>query len=294
MVSHGMQPSDNRLSTSNSLAGHVAFITGAGRGQGRNHAVRLAQQGANIIAVDVCADLPTVEYPMASHEDLEETERLVREAGGEIVTGAADVRDPAALVAVLDEGVKAFGRLDAVSANAGIFSAAPLLELSDATWEETIGVCLTGVWNTCKAAIPHILAGNRGGSIVLTSSTAGLVGGYNMPHYIAAKHGVVGLMRALALELAPHMIRVNTVHPTQTDTMAMHNDACYKLFCPDIEHPTREDVSPRSIALNALPIDWNSVDDISNAVLFLMSDAARHVTGVALPVDAGAAIKRPS
>ena len=274
------------------VEGKVAFITGAARGQGRSHAVRLAQEGADIIGIDVCADIPGVPYAGATADDLAETVRQVEALDRRIVTATADVRDLAALKAALDDGVSALGRLDIVSANAGIGSAPHAAgELSDDIWGEMIDINLTGVWHAAKATIPHLIDGGRGGSIVLTSSAAGLMAYPNIAHYVSAKHGVVGLMRTLALELAPHMIRVNSIHPTQVDTPMIMNEATYGLFCPDVEHPTRDDFAPASQEMNALPIPWVEAIDISNALLFLASDEARYITGVTLPVDAGCTIK---
>jgi SDR family mycofactocin-dependent oxidoreductase len=275
------------------LDGKVAFITGAARGQGRSHALRMAEEGADIIAVDVSRQLPTVEYPMSTPDDLAETVRLVESLDRRIIAREADVRDYGALKAALDEGVAELGRLDIVSANAGIFSQGRADELSDESWDEMIGVNLTGVWHTAKAAIPHLKAGGSGGSIIITSSTAGIKGFENFAHYVSAKHGVVGLMRTLALELAPDMIRVNTVHPTSVDTDMIQNDMLYALFAPDLEpeQRTREALGERFQTLNALPIQWVEPVDISNAVLWLASDEARYVTGVMLPVDAGSTTK---
>jgi (+)-trans-carveol dehydrogenase len=272
------------------VEGKVAFITGAARGQGRSHAVRLAQEGADIIAVDHCADIDTVVYPMATPGDLAETVRQVEALDRRIVAAQADVRDTESLKAALDAGVAELGRLDIVCANAGILSTGPSHELSEETWGQMIDINLSGVWRTCKVAIPHLLAGNRGGSIVLTSSVAGLRSYPGVSHYVSAKHGVVGLMKTLAQELAPHSIRVNTVNPTQVDTEMIQNAETYRLFCPDIENPTREDYGKASAATILLPIEWVESIDVSNAVLFLASDEARYITGVALPVDGGALI----
>src|ERR1700730_4124464 len=193
------------------VAGKVAFITGAARGQGRSHAIRLAQEGADIIAVDLAGQIGSVPYPMATPDDLAETVKEVEALDRRIVATQADVRDYAAVKAALDDGVAQLGRLDIVSANAGISSVGPAVELPEQTWQDMIDTNLTGVWHTAKAAIPHLIAGGRGGSIVLTSSAAGLMAYPNVAHYVSAKHGVVGLMKTLALELAPHMIRVNSV-----------------------------------------------------------------------------------
>jgi (+)-trans-carveol dehydrogenase len=275
------------------LDGKVAFITGAARGQGRSHALRLAQEGADIIAVDICAQVDSVGYPLATPEDLAETVRQVEALDRRIVASQADVRDSAALTKVVDDGVAELGRLDIVLANAGIASFAPVTELTDAMWDEMIDINLTGVFKTIRAAVPHLRAHGQGGAIVITSSTAGIKGMANLAHYVSAKHGVVGLMKTLANELAPDMIRVNSVHPTSVDTDMIHNEATYGLFVPDkpASEVTRDDVGETFLALNALPIRWVDPVDISNAVLFLVSDDARYVTGVQLPVDAGSVIK---
>jgi len=272
------------------VAGKVAFITGAARGQGRSHAVRLAQEGADIIAVDICEQVDTVPYPMATPDDLAGTVEEVERLGRRIVAVEADVRDHDGLRAAVDQGVAELGRLDIVAANAGISSMAPLAEMTERTWQDMIDINLTGVWLTAKVAIPHLKAAG-GGSIIITSSVAGLKALQNIGHYAAAKHGVVGLMRTLALELAPYRIRVNSIHPTQVETPMVTNDATYRLFRPDMENPTRQDAAQVGEALNALPIPWVEPVDISNVVLFLASDEARYITGVTLPVDAGALVK---
>ena len=273
------------------VEGKVAFITGAARGQGRSHAVRLAQEGADIIAVDLCDQVDSVPYQMATPEDLADTVKQVEALDRRIVATKADVRDYGALKKALDDGVAQLGRLDIVSANAGIASFGPAEDLPEQTWQDMIDTNLTGVWHAAKAAIPHLIAGGRGGSIVLTSSAAGLKAYANVAHYVSAKHGVVGLMRTLALELAPHMIRVNSLHPTQVDTDMVMNEFTFKLFSPDKQNPTIEDFGPASQAMNALPIPWVEPVDISNALLFLASDEARYITGVTLPIDAGTVIK---
>jgi SDR family mycofactocin-dependent oxidoreductase len=274
------------------VQGKVAFITGAARGQGRSHAIRLAQEGADIIAVDVCQDVPTVPYPGATAAELAETVQQVEALDRRIVATQADVRDYGALERALGDGVAQLGRLDIVSANAGIgTSPHKAWEMDETTWQTMIDINLTGVWHTAKAAIPHLIEGGNGGSIILTSSAAGLQAYENIAHYVSAKHAVVGLMRTLALELAPHSIRVNSIHPTQVDTPMIMNEATYQLFRPDLEHPTRDDFAPASQSVNALPVPWVEPVDISNAVLFLASDEARYVTGVTFPVDAGTVIK---
>ena len=274
------------------LDGKVAFVTGAARGQGRSHALRMAQEGADIVAIDIADQIASVGYPMARQEDLDETVRQIEALDRRIVASKADVRDYDALKAALDDGVAQLGRLDIVSANAGIASFGSAVDLSEAEWDDMMDVNLKGVWHTAKAAIPHLRAAG-GGSVILTSSTAGLEALPNLAHYVAAKHGVVGLMRTLALELAADMIRVNSVHPTSVDTDMIHNDMTYELFAPDLtkEQRTREALAERFQTLNALPIPWVEAVDISNAVLFLASDEARYITGVTLPVDAGGLTK---
>src|SRR5882757_8451628 len=232
------------------LAGKVAFITGAARGQGRSHAVRLAEEGADIIAVDIGS-------PIDLGQTVKEVEALDRR----------------------------------IVANAGIVSFGTAEELTEQAWQNVIDVDLTGVWLTVKAAIPHLRAAG-GGSIVIINSGAGLKGSPNTGHYAAAKHGLVGLMQSLANELAPDMVRVNSVHPGAVDNDMLHNQALYHLLLPD--HPgdiTREEIEPVFQALNALPIPWVESVDISNAVLFFSSDDARYITGASLPVDAGQLVK---
>jgi (+)-trans-carveol dehydrogenase len=273
------------------LEGKVAFVTGAARGQGRSHAVRLAEEGANIVAVDIASQIDTVPYAMGTPDDLAQTVKEVEAVGRRIVATEVDVREYDAMKAALDDGVAQLDRLDIVAANAGIVSYGTADKMTEQTWRDMIDVNLTGVWHTVKAAIPHLRSAG-GGSIVITSSVAGLEGGPNVAHYTAAKHGLVGLMRALANELGPEMVRVNTVHPGSVDTDMIQNQAAYHLFRPDKHGEiARGDVVPVLQTLNALPVPWVEPVDISNAVLFLASDDARYITGVTLPVDAGAFVK---
>ncbi|AKE01405.1 3-ketoacyl-ACP reductase (plasmid) [Rhodococcus erythropolis] len=274
------------------LAGKVAFITGAARGQGRSHAIRLAQEGADIIAMDVCGEVGRTAdfYAPATDEDLAETVRLVEAEGRRIVAYKADVRNYDALAAGLKDGVEKLGRLDIVAANAGIFQFGDEVpDILGGDWNDVIDVNLTGVFNTCKAAVPHIVGGGRGGTIVITSSDAGAKGFARFGHYVTSKHGVIGLMRSLTMELAPQSIRVNVVSPTNCNTDMIQNDAVYRLFRPDLDKPTPEEFAVASATLLALPAPWVEPVDVSNALLFLASDEARYITGVNLPVDGGSA-----
>jgi SDR family mycofactocin-dependent oxidoreductase len=269
-----------------SLDGTVAFITGVARGQGRSHAIRLAADGADIIGVDICADIASNGYPMASREELDETVALVEAQGGKMLGSVADVRDFSALKSAMDAGVEHFGRLDILCANAGI-AAMAFQELTDAEdlqmWTDVLDVNLVGSFHTAKAAIPHLIAGGRGGSIVFTSSTAGLKGFGGMGGgglgYAASKHGIVGLMRALANALAPQSIRVNTVHPTAVNTMMAVNPVMTAFL------ENYPDGGPH--LQNPMPVGLLEPEDISAAVAYLVSDAAKYVTGVTFPVDAG-------
>ena len=274
------------------VEGKVALITGAARGQGRAHAIRLAEEGADIIAIDVPDPIRNVSYPMGTPEELAETASQVESLGKRIITLAIDVRDLEVLKTGIDSAVAELGRLDTVSVNAAI---APLPhrahEIPADSWQQLIAVNLTGAWNTAVATVPHLIEGGRGGSIIFTSSVAGLKGMQSVAHYSASKHGVVGLMKTLAQELAEYMIRVNSVHPTQVDTPMIQNDGTYRIFRPDLENPTRADFEPASQSVNLLPIPWVDPIDVSNAVLFLASDEARYITGATLPVDAGLLVK---
>ena len=276
------------------VEGKVAFITGAARGQGRAHAVRLAQEGADIIAIDICKPIEGFLNPPSTPEDLARTADLVRSHNRRIVTAEIDVRDYEALKAAVDSGVEQLGRLDVIVANAGISHAGDTLDkTSEPDWQDMIDVNLSGVWKTVKAGVPHILAGGRGGSIVLTSSVSGFKA-YTFPHlghYVAAKHGVVGLMRTFAVELGQHMIRVNSVHPTHVNTPMVMNEGAYKMVRPDLENPGPDDVAPFFQMSHTLPIPWVEPEDISNAVLFFASDESRYITGVTLPIDAGSCLK---
>jgi (+)-trans-carveol dehydrogenase len=273
------------------VQGKVAFVTGAARGQGRSHALLLAEEGADIVICDSCADIAAVEYHLPSLADLEETARLIEAKDRRVIARQVDIRDSAGLVDLLAEARKEFGRLDIVAVNAAITSYAANQEIDDQLWDEVIDINLTGAFKTARAAIPLIVEGGRGGSIVFTSSVAGVLGLMNLTHYVAAKHGVVGIMRTLANELGPHRIRVNAILPGTVHTDMAANEATYKLFRPDLEHPTLEDCKEVMLGLNLIPELWVEPIDISNAVLWLSSEEARYITGVALPVDAGYVVK---
>lgn len=276
----------NIQTTAGRLAGKVALITGAARGIGRAQAIRFAQEGADIIAFDICGPIDTVLIPPATVEDLEQTRKAVQDSGSRIVTQVVDVRDGAALREATTAAVAELGGLDVVCATAGITSKGPAMELSETAWQTMIDVNLTSVWQTCKAATPHLI-GRGSGSMVLTSSIAGLRGLVGVAHYVAAKHGVVGLMRSLAQELAPHGIRVNTIHPTNVNTPMIQNDVVRGAFRPDIANPTIEEFAEAAKTMNMLDIPWVEPVDIANAALFLASDEARYITAITLPVDAG-------
>ncbi|GCE42187.1 mycofactocin-coupled SDR family oxidoreductase [Rhodococcus sp. USK10] len=267
--------------------GKVAFITGAARSQGRSHAVRLAEEGADIIAVDICQQIDTVPYPLSTEEDLAETARLVEKHGRRIVTVQADVRDADAMKKAVQAGLDEFGHIDIVSANAGIWSSNRTWELTQEQWDDMIGVNLTGVWQAIKAVVPSMIEAGNGGSIIITSSNGGVAGFENLAHYVAAKHGVVGLTRTLANELGRHNIRVNNIQPTAVNTNMIHHDGVYQLFFPGDPNPSREQFASAFQSLNSMPVPWVEPLDVSNAVLWLASDEARFVTGVSLPVDAG-------
>jgi (+)-trans-carveol dehydrogenase len=280
------------------VEGKVAFITGAARGQGRAHAVRLAQEGADIIAIDICKPIEGFLNPPPTPEDLATTAEMVRGHNRRVVTAEIDVRDYDALKAAVDRAVEQLGRLDIIVANAGISNAGnddggTLDKVSESDWQDMIDVNLSGVWKTVKAGVPHILAGDRGGSIVLTSSVNGFKAYSNLllGHYVASKHGVVGLMRAFAVELGQHMIRVNSIHPTFVDTPMLLNEGLYRMVRPDLENPGPDDLAPFCQAFHMLPIPWVEAEDIANAVLFLASDESRYITGVTLPIDAGQCLK---
>lgn len=275
--------------------GKVVFITGAARGQGRSHAVRLAEEGATIVAVDICAPIESMNYPLATPEDLAQTVKEVEATGAKILAEQADVRDRSQLQAVVERAVAEFGRLDVVIANAGICPARDITLCS--SFIDVVDVDLFGVQNTIAAALPHLQAG---ASIVVTGSTAGMIPGLTENvapgasggvGYAYAKQAVARYVEVLALQLAPHMVRLNAIHPTNCDTHLLHNEDVYRAFRPDLEHPTREDAMPAFPAMQAMPIPFVDPVDISHLVVYLASDESRYMTGMNLRVDAGAMLK---
>ena len=274
------------------LDGAVAVVTGAARGQGRAHAIRLAQEGADVIAIDLGDDVGTVDYAMSTPADLLETAALVEAAGRRCVAGVADIRDRDTLASVVDAGVEALGRLDIVVANAGVAGFAPdgTCGLPLQAWQDMIDINLTGTWNTAAVCVPHLRRAGWG-SIVAISSISGLKGADGLGHYVAAKHGVVGLVKSLAIELGPFSIRVNAVLPTEVRTPMLVNPRSMRLYLPDEEQPTIEQLAQVTANLHVLPVPWVEPEDVSNAVVFLSSPEARYITGVCLPVDAGALLK---
>jgi len=271
------------------LHGKVAVITGAARGQGRAHALRLADEGADIIALDVCRQIDTVPYPMANSDDLATTADLVKRLGRQVFAAEVDVRDLAGMQEAVHEAVSRLGRLDIVIANAGTLNdTAPMWELTEKQFQDQIDVNLTGVWKTIKATVPVMLRQNEGGAIILISSISGLTVELNVGHYAASKHGVNGLMRTLSGELAPHNIRVNSVNPTNVNTLMINNPRYNQLFAGGKEGATQEDALEALTAMHALSVPFLDPADVSNAVVYLASDDGRYITGTAHVVDAGA------
>ncbi|MGD9795318.1 MAG: mycofactocin-coupled SDR family oxidoreductase [Acidimicrobiia bacterium] len=276
----------------NRLQGKVALISGGARGQGRSHALRLASEGADIITFDLPTPPQWLGYDLADAEDLAETVRQVEALDRRIVARPADVRDSAAIKAVVAEGVQQFGHIDIVCANAGIGPLpTPFWEIPDDVWQDTLDINLTGVWRTVSAAVPHMIDAGRGGSIIVTSSAAGVRGASNIAAYVAAKRGVIALTETMARELSRHRIRVNAVAPTNVNTDMLMNDVTFSLFRPDLESPSVDDVRPAFQRMNLLPEPWVEAADISAAVAFLASDDARYITGHVLPVDLGGVLK---
>jgi SDR family mycofactocin-dependent oxidoreductase len=284
---------------SNRLEGKIALITGAGRGQGRSHAIRMAQEGADLILLDICRDIPSNPYPMSTPDDLAETERAVKELGRRVVSRQADVRSRDELREVAEAGVAELGRIDIVVANAGILPMAMGKGHNAMDFVDAVDVDLVGVMNAVAAALPHL---PDGGSIIVTGSTAGMmpgtvdnpVMGPGGAGYGWSKRILISYVEQLALHLAPRFIRANAVHPTNCNTHLLHNDGLYGMFRPDLETVTREDAELAFVAFQAMPIPYVEPLDISNLVLFLASDESRYVTGQQIRVDAGSLLKFPN
>ena len=280
------------------LDGKVAFVTGAARGQGRSHAIRLAQEGADIIAVDICRQIASNPFPLATPDDLAETERLVKELGRRIVARQADVRERAELTAALDEGIRDLGRLDIVVANAGILPMA-MGDPHSTDFVDAVDVDLIGVMNTVGVALQHL---QQLASIIVIGSTSGMMPGTadnpamgpGGAGYGWSKKVLIDYVEQLGLQVAPDLIRVNAVHPTNCNTDLLHNPGVYGVFRPDVENPTREDVEPAFTYFHAMPIPYVEPVDVSNLVLFLASDEARYITGQNIRIDAGSLLKFPS
>ena len=270
------------------LDGKVVFITGAARGMGRSHAVRLAQEGADVIGVDICGPIRNAGAPASTLDELAETVAAVEALDRRMIGFQADVRDEDALRDGLAAGVAELGRLDVAVANAGIGTvSAPVAELDAQAFRDVVDINLTAVFLTAKVAIPHIRAHGEGGSILLVSSALGLRGMANQSAYVASKHGVVGLMKTLAAELAPDNIRVNSIHPTNVATPLIHNDSVYRIFRPDLDDPGMDDVRAGFQGLNLLSVPWIEPNDVSEAILYLAADSGRYITGSPHRIDAG-------
>jgi (+)-trans-carveol dehydrogenase len=276
----------------NRFAGRVAFISGAGRGQGRQFAVDLAEEGADIIGFDICEDIPGASTSMATKADLEETRALVEATGRRMVAEQADARDYGAVEAVLEKGLTEFGRVDIVVANAGICcGAGPFWEISLQNWKDTVDTDLTGVWHTVRAATPAMIQGGRGGAIIMIASAGATKGFQNITHYVAAKTALVGMLKPMAAELGPHFIRVNALSPTNVNTAIYMTETNKRLFLPDNPAPTDEEYEMASRPQHVIPIGWMETRDTSAALRFLASDDARYITGLELRVDAGVVLR---
>jgi len=270
------------------LAGRTAFITGGARGQGRSHALVLAAEGADVAICDIAGsgEVGTLQYDLPDAADLQETVRMVEKLGRRCVPIPADVRDTEQINGAVDRAVAELGHVDILVANAGICGFGRFAEITDEMWDDMIGVDLTGVFKSMRAVVPHMVEQGYG-RIVATSSMGGRKGNPNLAHYVAAKWGVIGLVKTLALEVAANGITVNAICPAAVDTDMVHNPAFYGLFAPDLDHPTREQVEPRYVALNQIPVPWLDPSVISKTILFLVSDDGRYITGSAVDVACG-------
>ena len=273
------------------LDGRVALITGAARGQGRSHAVAMAEAGADVVVTDICAEIGSVPYALAAVHDLEETAHLVEKSGRRALAVEADVRNREAMEVAVAQAIAELGKVDIVVANAGICGFGLMPELTEPQWDDMLAVNLTGVFNTFRAVVPHMIE-RRYGRLVATSSGAGRTGAPNLSHYAATKWGVIGFVKSVALEVAAHGITANVVCPATVDTPMVHNEALYSLFAPDIEAPSKEAVRPRYEAMNPMRVAWLDPQEISNAVLFLVSDRSAFISGETIEVSAGGSAQR--
>ncbi|MDH6279855.1 mycofactocin-coupled SDR family oxidoreductase [Prescottella agglutinans] len=274
------------------LTGKVAFVTGAARGQGRSHALTLARAGADVAVTDICRDAPSISYPLATPDDLDETVRQVKDLGRQCLPFVLDVRDGAALDHAVDDTVNRLGSLDICVANAGVCGHGKFWEITDSMWDEMIGIDLTGVFKTLRAVTPTMIA-QGSGRIVATASMGGRMGNPNLAHYVAAKWGVIGLVKTLALEVARYGITVNAVCPATVDTQMVHNASMYELFCPELDSPDRKDVEPIYAQMSPMRVPWIDPQDVADAVLYLVSEQARYITGSTLDVCTGATAGMP-
>lgn len=273
------------------FTGKTVLISGAARGQGRAHAQRFAAEGASLVLFDICAQIPGVPFPMATTEDLKETVRLVESRGAKAVAGVADVRSFQQVDAIAQQGLDAFGHIDIVIANSGIVSTpAKVWEIDPADFQSVVDVDLVGVWHTMRASLPSMVEQERGGCVVVTASGAAVKGTANISPYVAAKHGLIGLVMTAARELGPHRIRVNAVLPGNTNTMMFRNEATMRLFTPDLDEPEEDKFLQRAASRTPMGIPYVEPSDISEAIVFLASSRARYITGTSMLVDGGSAI----
>jgi SDR family mycofactocin-dependent oxidoreductase len=284
------QPPTSGTEPSGPFAGMVVVITGGARGQGRSHAVAFARLGADVAVCDLCHDLASVGYPLATGDDLAETVRLVEEEGRRCIGAVVDVRDLTAVVEFVDDVQRQFGSVDIMVANAGVSSLGSICTMDASEWSETVDTNLGGVFNALRAVAPHMRRQRRG-RIIAISSMMGRSSNPGISAYVASKWGVIGLCKSVAYELAGFGVTVNAVAPGNVSTPMIHNDALYGLMRPDLEHPTREDVAPGMAALHVQPVPWLEPEEITAAVVFLASESARHITGSVIDVDAGASAR---